>query len=317
MRDALAKAAWAVGTLARGGLPDTLFAYGAGIGDDLLLTAVFRERAGRGLPPAHVMSRYPALFAGNPDVARVWPFDPRLIPLMSRLGRPVILPFYGAERDEAADRTVPPSCHIIGRMCELSGVTGAVSLRPYLHLTEAERAAGRLSARQVAIQSAGLAARFPMRNKQWGADRFQAACDALAGDFDLVQVGDPSDPPLSGARDLRGRTGLRGTAALLAGSLCFVGQVGFPMHLARAVGCRSVIVYGGRERPDQTGYVANENLYTPLACAPCWRENACDFGRACLSAVTPAHVAGAARRQAERARAGEPLTTETYDIAER
>ena len=136
--------------------------------------------------------------------------------------------------------------------------------------------------------------------------------DALKHDFDFVQVGDPADPPLDGVRDLRGKTSLRQTAAVLQASAVFVGQVGFLMHLARAVDCRSVVVYGGRERPDQTGYVANENLYTPLPCSPCWRENACDFGRECMDRITPDVVVEAVLRQAEKS--GQPLPVETHTL---
>ena len=54
------------------------------------------------------------------------------------------------------------------------------------------------------------------------------------------------------------------------------------MHLARAVDCRSVIIYGGREHPSQSGYSANENLYWSGACAPCWLRNDCNYGRICM-----------------------------------
>ena len=60
----------------------------------------------------------------------------------------------------------------------------------------------------------------------------------------------PRYPPLKGALDLRGKTGLREAAAILSNSLVFIGQVGFLMHLARAVDCRSVIVYGGQRNSE-------------------------------------------------------------------
>jgi ADP-heptose:LPS heptosyltransferase len=117
-------------------------------------------------------------------------------------------------------------------------------------------------ARQVVIQSSGLIARYPIRNKNWYAEGYQGVVSALRDRYDFVQVGSAGDPLLDGALDLRGKTSLRETAAVLAGSLAFVGQVGFLMHLARAVDCRSVIVYGGRETPAQSGTPCNENLYS-------------------------------------------------------
>ena len=69
------------------------------------------------------------------------------------------------------------------------------------------------------------------------------------------------------------------------------------MHMARAVDCPSVIVYGGRLRPDQIGYICNENLYNAVECSPCWLDTRCDFGR-----VLPGHRSrrGAVIEAAER-----------------
>jgi len=39
------------------------------------------------------------------------------------------------------------------------------------------------------------------------------------------------------------------------------------MHLARAVDCRAVIVYGGRERPEISGYICNKILSPPAMLA--------------------------------------------------
>jgi ADP-heptose:LPS heptosyltransferase len=69
------------------------------------------------------------------------------------------------------------------------------------------------------------------------------------------------------------------------------------MHLARAVDCRSVIVYGGRLKPSQIGYVANKNLYTQVRCAPCWLRNNCDFDRKCMDMITTEQVIAAAAEQ--------------------
>ena len=150
----------------------------------------------------------------------------------------------------------------------------------------------------------GQAARLPMLNKEWGAASFQQIVDALGHEVHFVQVGAPADPTLRGAVDARGRP-RRETAAILAASSCFVGLVGFLMHLARAVDTRAVIVYGGREAPWQTGYAGNENLTTGVPCSPCWLWNRCAYDRECLTAIAPEVVAAAVRAQLERAT--EPL----------
>jgi ADP-heptose:LPS heptosyltransferase len=124
-----------------------------------------------------------------------------------------------------------------------------------------------------------------MQNKEWFVERFQSLVDALKSRFQFIQIGSAESAQLENTLDLRGKTSLRETAALLDQSRLFIGQVGFLMHLARAVECRSVILYGGRETPALTGYSANVNLYTPLPCSPCWQRSKCDFGRECMKQI--------------------------------
>jgi ADP-heptose:LPS heptosyltransferase len=113
---------------------------------------------------------------------------------------------------------------------------------------------------------------------------------------------------------LRGKTTIRESAAILSNSMVFVGLVGFLMHLARAVECRSVIVYGGREAPWQSGYSSNENLYTPMHCSPCWLWNRCDYDRECMNLISVEDVTAATERQV--ARAGQPLVVDSDDLDE-
>jgi hypothetical protein len=314
-RDYARLAPSAVSLLARHGRPGMyIHAVGAGIGDDLLCTAIFRELRRRGRDDFWVASKHPELYRRNDDIGVVVPPLRRYDMLLKRLGTRVVYPWYTSYHP-AFDRDDPtPQQHLIALMCQKAGITGEVALRPYLTLGDDERAAGRRVARQVAIQSAGLDAKHAMRNKNWYHDRYQGVVDALRDRFDLVQVGSASDPPLAGALDLRGRTTLRETAAVLAGSLAFVGQVGMLMHLARAVDCRSVIVYGGRETPAQSGYPCNENLYSPVPCSPCWLLNACPYERMCLQMVDVGAVVEAFERQV--ARHGTPLACDTDTITE-
>jgi hypothetical protein len=85
------------------------------------------------------------------------------------------------------------------------------------------------------------------------------------------------------------------------------------MHLARAVECPSVIVFGGREAPWQSGYICNSNLYSAVPCAPCWRANTCEFDRRCMSDISVADVVSAIRQMMKRPR--NPLAVETVDIS--
>jgi ADP-heptose:LPS heptosyltransferase len=264
---------------------------------------VARELRKRGVRRVWLFTRYGDLFARNPDLVAV-PSDPRVRRLCDLIGiRHVELVYPPPRRP-----------HIIALMCASAGVRGEVELQPRIFLSEKEKQAGKLapSGRQVAIQSSNFQAHWPVLNKQWPAERFQMVTDALKQDFNLIQLGTLSDPPLQGAVDLRGKTTPRQAAAILSSSHLFIGLVGGLMHMARAVECRSVIVYGGREHPSQSGYAANVNLNWEGACSPCWEENACDFDRVCMQSIIPEAVVAAARRQTELF--GEPLPVDRLII---
>jgi hypothetical protein len=303
----------AAASLAQHGRPAMFInSVGAGIGDDLLITALFRELRRRGQRDFWVTTRRAELYRNNDDVSVIVPARERYDILLKKLGTRIVYPWYTSYHP-AFDRDDPmPEQHLISVMCQKAGITGEITLRPYLFLTDEEKRRGKVAARQVAIQSSGLDAKHSMLNKNWPLERYQDVVTLLKDKYDFVQVGSRNDPPLEGALDLRGKTSLRGTAAVLHASMAFVGQVGFLMHLARSVDCRSVIVYGGRETPAQSGYPCNENLYSPVSCSPCWRLNTCPYDRACLQQIRVAEVIEALAAQVDRL--GSPLETDTDHI---
>jgi hypothetical protein len=293
--------------------PSVLVHFGKSPGDDLLCTTIFRELARRGIGPAWMMTYFPELFANNSDVSAIVPRDAALVTTVEQVGGRFVLPVY-TSHDWKEDLGDPvPAMHILAVMCEMTGITGDISLRPYLHLTERETLFGRFSPRQIAIQTSGASAMFPMKNKEWLPERFQQVVNTLIPEFTIVQIGSASDPPLVGAIDLRGKTTIRQSAAILKQSEIFIGLVGFLMHLARAVDTRSVIVYGGRELPSQTGYTCNENITSILPCSPCWQWNRCAFEHSCMTGIQSGAVINAVRRQL--ARMGEPILDDVGTIA--
>jgi len=291
--------------LARSGIPRRSLLFGAqSLGDDLLCTAVLREARLRGRPYAMFTQR-PELFRGNPDPVAVCPVDPHYLGILRRLKRTVVTPAYARTDPANADRDILPSDHLIAEMCRVAGLSGTVSIRPYLHLDSRERATAPALPRQIALHSTGLAANVPLPVKEWGVERFARLALALKDDFTLVQLGSASDPALPGVTlDLRGRTSLREAAAVLSRSLLFVGLEGFLVHLARAVDCPSVVIHGGRALPSTVDYVANINLHAPPACAPCGLVRNCPHDLLCLSAIAPETVAKAVRELAGRPREG-------------
>lgn len=279
----------------RNGKPGRVIRFGGGPGDHLLCTAVAHELARRGVEDVWMMSYYRDLFRNNPTFRRIVPDNWRVAKYCEKLGSPALTLYYGKVVEDAEESN-PPDGHIIADLCRKAGIRGEIELRPYLYLDEKEKRRGRLPEDSILVQNSGLNASTPMKNKEWIPGRMQAVVDRLAGSFPIIQVGRGDDPPLDGAEDLRGKTTFREAAAMASASRLFVGQVGFLMHLARAVETPAVIIYGGREKPSQSGYPCNENLYTSLPCSPCWRPNRCDYNRECLDRVKVEDVMGAIER---------------------
>jgi len=284
------------------GIATAIF-YGASLGDNLLCTAFVREWYARHGGPLAVLTPFPEFFLHNPYVHTVRHFHPNQLASLERVGVRVIRPDYRVPAADP-DRDIPPVRHIIADMCAGAGLSGLITLNPELFFTAGELTAQKPAIHSgspvVAIMSGGSAAVVPMKNKEWPSDRWQRVVELGRDRCDFVQLGSPLDQPLSGVRDLRGKTSLRETALFLKTCSAFVGQIGFLMHLARSVDCPSVIVYGGRERPDQSGYSCNENLYSAVPCAPCWRYNGCEHARVCLDAIGPDQVWTAVERRLSR-----------------
>jgi ADP-heptose:LPS heptosyltransferase len=292
--------AFTVRTLAGNGYPDTMLQFLGGLGDELLLTCVARELKKRG-PDLRIwqVSTAAELLRGNPDYHRVFPWSSWPLRHSNLMNRARLKLRY-SEEVESGERELPVREHILAVLCRVAGIAGHVHLRPYCHLTDEERLQGRVAQRQLVLHSVGVGSfANVMKNKLWYHERFQRLVDELRAahpDLTVVQIGVERDPPLSGVLDVRGKTTLRQAAGLLSQSECFVGTSGLFAHLARAVDCRAVIVYGGREHSWQSGYVCNESLDSHVPCAPCWRWNGCEHDRICMKQIEVADVLGAVER---------------------
>ncbi len=309
--------ATAASAILRHGWPDVMLQFGGGIGDELLLTTVSHELKRRN-PSAKIwqVSHSAELLYNNPDYHTVFTWDQRLMRYAFLLNTRRKKLSYAKERIPRKEE-IPPVEHILAVLCRQAGIKGSIELRPYLFLKEDEIRKGRLHGEQIVVQCIGEQS-YPtvMLNKLWSVEKFQYVVDILNGrggtTTRIVQIGGGGDPLLQGVTDLRGRTTLRESAALLHEAQCFVGTVGLGMHLARAVGCRSVIIYGGREHSWQSGYTCNENLDSMVECAPCWLWNDCDYERKCMTMISANHVISAVERITKRLHT--PLETDTAVI---
>jgi len=280
---------WNLKTGFKHGLPDLLVYFGIAPGDDMLCTVVLHELKNQGQKKIWMMSKNPELFVKNADVDLVVPIEDRYRIYVQAYGKKWQQLEY-ARVDREKDQSEPPKRHIIAELCWRAGVRGTVKLHPRFHVEAEERTKAAWAGGHIAIQSSGLGGQWPMRNKQWYPERFQQVVDGLKGKFKFVQLGSTGDPQLNNVVDLRGKTSLRESAAVIESSRLYIGNTGFLMHLARAVERPSVVVYGGREAPWQSGYTCNTNLYSAVPCAPCWLWNKCDHNRICMEQITADHV---------------------------
>ena len=142
----------------------------------------------------------------------------------------------------------------------------------------------------------------------------QNVIEEIGKNYEVIQLGTNKEPLLNNVLDGRSLT-IKESANLLAHAEFFIGQVGFLMHLARAVETRSVIIYGGREKAWQSGYPCNENIETHPECSPCWQNNCCDFNRKCLDLIKAEDVITAINRLQKRF--SDELETEEVNLEER
>lgn len=126
--------------------------------------------------------------------------------------------------------------------------------------------------------------------RAWPAERWQETVDRLRADrpdISVVQIGLESAPPLDGVVDLRGQTNFREAALVIKRSALFIGTEGGPMHAARAVEARSVILWGGVTLPEFAGYPDHHRVVCAYApCAPCGLLGCCNKGHICMKDIT-------------------------------
>jgi ADP-heptose:LPS heptosyltransferase len=133
------------------------------------------------------------------------------------------------------------------------GVPGHDEARPYAHLIP------------------GAAPHRP--EKRWPAEHFGELANHLTNqDITPVIVGTAAEKPLASAIlaacpsaiDLSGQTTLPNLAALAAGAAMAVGNDTGPMHLAAAVGCPGVVLFGPDSDPALTAPPGMTVLRAPV-----------------------------------------------------
>src|ERR1044071_5729627 len=154
------------------------------------------------------------------------------------------------------------------------------------------------------------------RAKRWPAERFAAVADLLMErtGTEIVLVGAAEELEISeevarhmSARPvvLTGRTDLALTAAVLKASDLLVTNDTGPAHVAAAVGCPVVVIFGPTN-PETTRPFSQlaEVVRKPPVCAPCMLRD-CPIDHRCMTAITAEEVFERAAHALEARRAAE------------
>jgi heptosyltransferase-2 len=156
------------------------------------------------------------------------------------------------------------------------------------------------------------------RAKRWPAERFAAVADMLAerGGAEVVLIGAGEELEISEevARRMRarpvvltGRTDLAQTTAVLAYSDLLLTNDTGPAHVAAAVGCPVVVVFGPTNPLTTRPFSPTaEVVRRPPDCAPCMLRD-CPIDHRCMTAVTAEEVFERASRVLEHSRKAEAV----------
>jgi heptosyltransferase-2 len=156
------------------------------------------------------------------------------------------------------------------------------------------------------------------RAKRWPSERFAALADMLAerAGAQVILVGareelDISEEVARRARTrpsvLTGRTNLAQTAALLSAADLLVTNDTGPAHVAAAVGCPVVVIFGPTNPETTRPFSASADVVRkPPVCAPCMLRD-CPIDHRCMTAITAEDVFERAASALEPRRAAEAL----------
>ena len=137
-------------------------------------------------------------------------------------------------------------------------------------------------------------------NKDWPDESWNVVVEKVSRLGTAIEIGSVAGtvPLATGSYlDLRAQTSVEQMAALISVADLYIGPVSGPMHIAAAMEIPAVVIYGGFESPiGMRGYQRQISLYSPVACAPCWRSDECPYARKCLSMIEPSHVLDATRK---------------------
>lgn len=162
-----------------------------------------------------------------------------------------------------------PDKHILSESLDKLGLSSKIR-KPHYVVTEEERENAKKRLKPFNKPFIAINTSSKESSKNWLPKYWQALIEKLAECYTIIQLGDESEIQFVNTVRFAGKLDLRESVAVLERCSLFVGGVSFLMHAAAAVGVKSVIIYGGRETPSNSGYDQNVNLFERMECGPCW-----------------------------------------------
>ena len=146
--------------------------------------------------------------------------------------------------------------------------------------------------------------------KRWPKDRFARVADRLSGEYTVILLGSREERDIcdyiynaSGKRPLNlcGRTALGRFAAVLKRCRLLITNDGGPLHMASALGVRTVSIFGPVDEKVYGPYPPSEKhtiITSGVGCRPCYKDFRYPLcqNRICLDSIEPSTVIEAARR---------------------
>jgi ADP-heptose:LPS heptosyltransferase len=118
----------------------------------------------------------------------------------------------------------------------------------------------------------------------WDYDKWEMVVKKFP-EVTFIQIGKSNDKYIVGAIDLRGKTSVRGSLALIKHSKFCIGDDSFINHASFLTKKKGIILFGPT-KPTINGYEHNVNLYKYAACSPCNNHDKCEVEKSCLSTIT-------------------------------
>ena len=262
-----------------------------GLGDMLLLTIILRKYMDENNDRYSVQTSFPEIFHHLKSVKKIYTKDSLYTSLIKFFNLPYNDITYRCWSHLLPEKKDLFNSHVIKQFCYQLGLKGTVKLKPEIFFTPSESRNITLPTSPfVVVQSQASHSNHPQTTKNWGVQNIQTVVNYLAKSFNIIQLGDKRDLPLENTTRLTGKTTIRESGLFLKHAKLFVGLEGALMHMARAVDCPSVIIWGGRLKPSQIGYPCFENITVNMDCSPCWIPNACPKDMLCMKEISPKGV---------------------------